>query len=48
MKWRLWAFLYEFCWFVSEDWILDRTEGEYEHPEWWDFPCLCYECKSSG
>lgn len=24
------------------------TEGIDEHPEWWDMPCLCDSCKSSG
>ena len=26
--------------------LIDLTQGQYEHPEWYDSPCLCDGCKS--
>ena len=33
---------------ITENELLDITEGEAEHPEWWEHPCICRECNSCG
>ncbi len=33
---------------ISEEKLLDITEKEYEHPDWWENPCYCQECKLCG
>lgn len=33
---------------ITEDAMLTETENEQEHPEWWENPCECYECRSCG
>ena len=27
--------------------LFHMTEKEADHPEEWEWPCLCYECRSS-
>ena len=32
---------------LSEEMLIELTEGQHEHPDWWeDYPCFCDMCKS--
>lgn len=33
---------------ARRDELFKKTEKEQEHPEWYEQPCLCYECKCAG
>lgn len=33
---------------ITEDQLLTVTESESEHPEWWEYGCFCYECRTSA
>lgn len=33
---------------ITDDQLLDITEKETEHPDWWEEMCYCYECRSCG
>lgn len=33
---------------LTEGYLMGLTEGLNAHPEWFEFPCLCDECRTCG
>ena len=33
---------------ITEVELLKRTEDQRQHPEWWNYPCICDLCLSYG